>query len=173
VAQQLLHGADVVARREQMRRERVAQRVTARGLRDAGGADGGLHRALDGGFVEVVAALAIVARIEVATRRGEDPLPAPLAWRGRVLAVERVRNRDASRAVAQITLEHSAGVRELAAQGLDAATRQRRHPILASLAATHADLASLEIHVLHTQRQRLEQPEPRAVEQCRYQPLDA
>ena len=46
VAEQLLDGAEVVARLQQMRREGMPKSVTGRGLRDAGSANRGVERTL-------------------------------------------------------------------------------------------------------------------------------
>jgi hypothetical protein len=56
VAEQFLHGPDVIPVLKEMSRERVAQRVGGGPLRDAGPTNGGLHHALEHGLVEMVPA---------------------------------------------------------------------------------------------------------------------
>jgi hypothetical protein len=46
---------------------------------------------------------------------------------------------------------------------------KRRHAILASLAVADPNLARGEVEILHAQRERLEEPEARTVEQARHQ----
>lgn len=55
VAEQLLHGADVVAVLEQVGGEGMAERMAASPFEDIGGADGVVHFALDVRFVVMVA----------------------------------------------------------------------------------------------------------------------
>ena len=90
VAEELLDGADVV------------RRLRGGGWRRSGGRCGRwrawgcpvlrtrfLHRALQDGFVEVVAAALVGLAVEVGAGGGEDPLPDPLAAGAGVLAGER------------------------------------------------------------------------------------
>src|SRR5215510_1655053 len=91
VTEELLHGADVVAARQEMAGEAVSQGVAARRLRDPRAADRPLDRALHRCLVEVVAPLTPGRAIQVAPARREYPLPGPLAARIRVLASERIR----------------------------------------------------------------------------------
>ena len=50
---------------------------------------------------------------------------------------------------------------------------QHRHPVLAALAVAHRNLPVGEVHVLHPQRQALDLPQPRAIQQARHQPFHA
>jgi hypothetical protein len=58
---------------------------------DARPPDGVLHRALEDGFVKMVAPALAGDRLDVGSGRREDPLPAPLAAGVRVLAGEGIR----------------------------------------------------------------------------------
>lgn len=92
VPQQLLHGADVIARLEQMRRERVPQGVTSGRLPDPGRADGPLDRFLQRRLRDMVPPLcAAGAWINGALARRKNALPRHLKCRGRVLSSERER----------------------------------------------------------------------------------
>jgi hypothetical protein len=92
VPEELLHGADVVSRVEQMRRERVAQGVRRRRLCYARVADRLTHRALERLIAEMMAARHAVARIDGTRGRRKHVLPAPLLCCVRVLARERRRH---------------------------------------------------------------------------------
>ena len=61
--------------------------------------------------------------------------------------------------------------REMRPQGFDQRGRKHRDPVLRAFAVADRDLPVAEIHVLHPKREALSQPQPRAVEQARHQPL--
>src|SRR5690606_26348844 len=88
--QQLLNGPDVVARFEQVRRERVSKRMTARRFANTARPYRGLDGALDGGSVHVMTASLSCRWLAVFTPSGEDPLPDPLVRCVRVLRSEGV-----------------------------------------------------------------------------------
>ena len=88
------NGSDVVAILEEMRRERVAQRVRCGVFRDPGAQDGHLHGALEHRFVQVVPAPLARVAIDVEPCRGEHPLPPPLAASIGILTAERSRHVD-------------------------------------------------------------------------------
>jgi hypothetical protein len=79
VAQELLDGADVIARFQQMRGERMAERVANRVLDDAGFANGPSNGALHQRLVDVVAAILPRSAILPATLLGKGPLPSTVA----------------------------------------------------------------------------------------------
>jgi hypothetical protein len=86
VAEELLHGPDVVVVLEQVGGERVSEGVAGGDLGNARGTDGVLHGTLENGFVQMVAATLPAETIHVESRGGEDPLPRPLAPGIRVLS---------------------------------------------------------------------------------------
>lgn len=90
VAQELLDGADVVARFEQVRSEAVAKGVARCGLRNLGGLACRVKGTLEHGFVQVVPPVP-APRIAILARCREDPLPGPLSFRKRVFVDERTR----------------------------------------------------------------------------------
>src|SRR5438067_3711484 len=92
VAEELLYRPDVVAVLEQMRGERVPECMARCGLGEAHLADCPMHRPLDHGLVQMVAAPLAGDRFEVRACRRKDPLPRPLAPRVGVLPPERVRH---------------------------------------------------------------------------------
>jgi hypothetical protein len=85
VAQQFLDRPDVMARFEQVRRERVAQRVTRFRAWDSRSTDGVLHRSLNDRFVQV-------AIKHVPRRRVAQPLPNARSQRRRSAVIARVSN---------------------------------------------------------------------------------
>ena len=113
VAEELLDGADVFAVLEQVGRKRVAQGVAADLLGDPGGLDGELHGALSGGLVEVVASPMAGFGIDVGSLRGEDPLPAPLAAREGVFAVDGVWELDPAGIACEVAPVEELGSAEL------------------------------------------------------------
>src|SRR5262245_60327871 len=115
----LLHRANVSATLEQMRRERVAQRVAARGFRYASAAHGSFHRALNHRLVEMMATPNSRAWIDAGTVGDEDPLPTPFRRSVRILAGERMREIDRADARLTITLEQCTTRREVSLQGID------------------------------------------------------
>ena len=91
VAEELLHGADVVAVLQEMGGEGVAEGVAGRRLGDPGEADGGAHGLLEDRLVEVVAAVLASLAVEVGAGGGEDPLPGSLPAGVGVLAAQGTR----------------------------------------------------------------------------------
>ena len=75
MTEQLLDCPDVVIVLEQMGGERLAKGMARGGLGDARGTDRVLHRALENGFVEVVAATLARDVVHIEARGREDPLP--------------------------------------------------------------------------------------------------
>src|SRR5438552_17726963 len=91
VAEELLHGANVVAGLEQVSRKRMPQSVTGRGLGDLRGTDGVLKPALHHGFVEMMTANLAGARVAILPGRRKYPLPTPFSARVGILAITRAR----------------------------------------------------------------------------------
>ena len=88
VAQELLHRPDVATVFEQMRRERMAERVWSRSLGDPGAVHGVRDDFLEHRLVQVVPADLTRGLLPIETRGREDPVPGPLAAGARVLAIE-------------------------------------------------------------------------------------
>ncbi len=104
VAEELLHGTDVVVGLEEVGGEGVAERVAGRALGDARPARRLLHRPLEHGLVQVVPAPLAGDAVEVDAGGGEHPLPRPLASRVRVLAGERPGKLNPARAMLEVAL---------------------------------------------------------------------
>src|SRR5262245_30537905 len=96
-------------------------------------------------------------RIDTTSRRGEHPLPAPFPRCAWILASERTRQRDLPEAKRTVLGVECADPLQMDTERPPDRARQRHHPILAALAVAHADLAGVEVEVLHPERERLEE----------------
>lgn len=104
VPEELLHRANVVAVLQEVRSERVSQRVAARRLCKARLAYSFFHPALYIGIGEVVPTLGAVSWIDRATSRREHVLPAPLGCRRRVFPCQCIREVDRTKAIGEVRL---------------------------------------------------------------------
>ena len=77
VTEELLHGADVVAVFEEMRGERMPQRVAGGPLVNLSQPHGVFHCPLNRAFMYMVAVEPAVLPVAVVLPRGKDPLPGP------------------------------------------------------------------------------------------------
>jgi hypothetical protein len=84
---------------------------------DAGALDGRAERALEDGFVEVVAVEVARFRVAVLSRCGEDPLPWPLARGTGELSHEAVWELDVSTARGEVLAVKRGDLEEVLAQG--------------------------------------------------------
>ncbi len=75
VTQQLLHSADVIPCFQQLRAERMAQRMRSRRLGKVGGTTRRLQCTREDGVIEMMAAFGTVTRITGSLRHGEHILP--------------------------------------------------------------------------------------------------
>ena len=169
VAHQLLDGADVVARLQQVRGERVPQGVAGGWLGQAGATARLAHGVLHHAFVQVVAALVLRLGVAVPARGREHPLPVDVARGARILQRQRVGQRHVAGARGHVLRVQLAHARQLLLQRRPRAGRQHGAPVLAALAATHRQLVGVQVDVLDAQRQRLAQPQAGAVHQQRHQ----
>jgi hypothetical protein len=86
--QQLLHCPNIIARLEQMRCERVSERMAVNPLTDIGPSGGGPDCLLQRGFVNVVPANSATTRISGQPGRSEYVLPLPFPSGIRKLACQ-------------------------------------------------------------------------------------
>ena len=170
MAEQLLNGPDVVAVFEEMRRERVAERVTRRPLDEASFEDRLSDRTLDDGFVQMMTTPLPCRAIRVESCRREEPLPAPFAARMWVLAAERPRKLHPAGTVREIFRVLAPNALQVTSQAALRGRGQHGDAILATLAVTDRDLVRIEVNVLYTQATAFEQPQACAIEQQREQP---
>lgn len=105
------------------------------------------------------------SRVDRTPRGREQVLPTESAVRVRILPRQRVRKGGPPESGGQVIGVLHPDELDLGEQGRLQGRRQQGHPILATLAASYADLAPREPHVLHAQAQGLHQPHAGAVEQ--------
>jgi hypothetical protein len=165
VAEQGLDGADVGAGFEQVGGEAVAEGVAARALVDAGGPHGVLHGLLHRALVQVVEAEATGGWVGARARRGEDVLPREAGRRVRHLRAERVGEVDLPAARGELRAVATGHAVELRGEWVARAGPQERGSVARALAATHRDLAAVEVDVLRAQREGFEEAQARAVEE--------
>ena len=89
------------------------------------------------------------------------------------MRAERVRQAHLAEALLDVAAMQRAHPAEMLVQGFDQALGQHRDAVARAFAVAHYDLPVGEIHVLYAQRQALDLPQPRAVEQARHQPRRA
>ena len=104
VAQEFLHGANIVAIGQEVGGEGMAERVAGHALRQSGLPHSLLDRFLDERFMNVVPALFPGPQVHPAVFLGKHELPGPLLVGLRILASLRMGQFDAAVAVGQILL---------------------------------------------------------------------
>ena len=164
VPEQLLDRADVMTRFEQMRRERVPQRMRRGGLRNAGAPQGLAHRPLERLVADVVPPLDAASWVERAAIGGKNILPAPIARSVRVFSFERRRQPDSAESGTKITRMKFLGLAQLHAEGVYQALGKYRDPVLRALSVANEDCAAREVDVLDSQTSGLHDAQPRAIE---------
>jgi hypothetical protein len=143
----------------------MAQAVGGGVFGDASGTDGGFDGALDDGLMEVVPPPISGGAVHIVTGRWENPLPRPVAARGRVLSVEGVGERDRARAGGEILGVLSTYLDEVRTQrGLDAGGKHG-HAIFASFPVVNGELVAVEVQVLGAKLRALEDAQACSVQQ--------
>jgi hypothetical protein len=149
-----------VAILEQVGGERVAQRVGGRVFVDSGGSHRDVERALQHGFMKMVAALLSGFSIAIVAGRWEDPLPPPLLSGVRVLSRESVRKLDPARAGLEVLRMLRSYRGDVASEvGFDPG-RKHRATVARTLPGSHNHFVARKIHVLHAEPAALEQAKP-------------
>ena len=171
MAEQFLHGADVVAGHEQVCGEAVAQGVGRRRFRQTRIA----HRLLDGPlyafFVGVMAAGDAGAGIDRQLPGREHVLPAPLALGVGVFSLQGIGQIDRAVTRAQILFVQAFDPRQVALQRLDQGERERRDAIFSAFAVAHQHFPPLEVDILDPQPHAFHQAHPRSIQQIGHQPM--
>src|SRR5690242_7793760 len=101
--------------------------------------------------------------IDVRAAGGEEPLPGELGGPRRRFALEAGRHPDSATARLEIPLVLLTDPLDLLRQWAPRRGGDHRHPVFAALAAADANLAALEIQVLHAQREGLGKPQARPI----------
>src|SRR6266849_3817351 len=148
-----------------MRRERVPERVADDPLGDARALDGFMHCSLHDRLVKMVAEFAARLFIAPSPARREHPLPSPLRRGALELSLQRRWHPYLSESGCQILLMPRSDLHHVLVEQAAGLAWQHRPPVALSLRISHHNLVSREIEILHTQRQCLEQTQPRAIQQ--------
>jgi hypothetical protein len=141
MTQELLDRTDIVARFEQVGRERVPQRVARRRPCNATGSRGVLDGALDDRFVQVMPAAFTGRRIPVEPGRRKDPLPGPFTRCTRIFRAQRAREGHGAPTGGQIRIVLRFDACQVFQQRLFQRRRQHRDAIFPALAITDSQLA--------------------------------
>lgn len=120
-------------------------------------ADSLFDRALNGGFVDMVAPFIARLGIHSPAGGGEHELPAPLGGGIGVLPRQGMRQDNPPLSLFHVSLMQCPGALEMVAQRPDRRLRQHRDPILGALTVTYKNLVSLKIEILHPQAKALHQ----------------
>ena len=151
--------------------ERVPKRVRRCRLGYARSAQRFAHCPLERLVAHVMASLDTAPRVGDAAVGRKHVLPTPVARSARILALERVRQPDGAKSVAQIRPVHSLGRLHLPANCADETIGKHRDPVLGALAVAHEDRPPTEIDVLHPQPNRFHDAHARAVQQFADEPV--
>ena len=171
MTEELLHGSNVVAVRQEVGGEAVAQAVERRGPGDPCPLDCRSERSLNGSFVEVVANLLMSLRIEDPVVRGKEILPSPLGGCPRVLDRQCVRQSHLAKPGRQVLPVNPSGSLELIPQSGLKRGGQHRDAVLLSFAGSHHEHPLLEVEILDPQVQALGHSEASTVDQREVDPL--
>ena len=104
MAQEFLHGTDVMSVFKQVGSKAMPKSVTAGGFLDSRPSDGRFDRVLEISLANMVAAQFARTRIHRQRGCGKNVLPDPRSLGGRVFAGQRCGQRDATRAASEIAL---------------------------------------------------------------------
>lgn len=165
MAQQFLHGSNIVSGFQQMGRETVAKTVAGGFFADAGTFDGGGDFASDGAFMGVMSAFASGAWVDGKIGGGEDELPFPFAVGIGEFAGQGTGHLDAAEAAGEVFLLEDADFLQVLLQfGLE---RFGEHgaAVFVALAFADGDFVSFEVEVLDAQAEAFEKAHAGAVEQ--------
>jgi hypothetical protein len=148
-SKELLYRADVVSPLEKVRGERVSQAMRARGFCDPGQPGGLFDRALDHGLVEMMAPTLPGLPMEIEAGCREDPLPAPLLRRLRVLPCQCIGQLHVTRPSPEIQHVLLPRPRELLHQRLDEFGRYDGNSIFTALTVSNGDLVAAKVDIRH------------------------
>jgi hypothetical protein len=168
MAEEVLHGPNVIAVFQEMGGEGVAEGVASDALSDVRAAGGECDGLLDGAAAGVVAALDAGPRVFRNVTGGEHVLPDPLPAGGRVFPAEGVGEVGGTEAGRQVFLVEAADESDVSSKGFDEAFRQDGDPVTAALSIADKDLAQAEVDVFDAQADALRDAQAAAVEElCR------
>ena len=163
VAEQVLDRADVGAGFEKMGRERVAHRVSCGALRDAGFADRFAKLAGHGIIVQVITCEVTGPRVRAKRRRGEEPLPCPLAAGIGVFPPEGFRNVDVAGTTGKILKVLVTGFCQVLLEAGFQSSREGDDTVPTAFAVVDRDGSLSEIQILDAQAHGLREPQAAAI----------
>jgi hypothetical protein len=131
----------------------MSQRVRRNRFDQSGSRRRHLDRPLNRLLVEMMATNDAGARIDRATRCGEDVLPPPLLSGLWIFDVECVRHFDFAEAFRQIRIMQTFDHSEMVSKWKKQILGQHGHAILRAFAFSHNDFPTLELNVFHAQAQ--------------------
>ncbi|MEY2843032.1 MAG: hypothetical protein RI920_1069, partial [Pseudomonadota bacterium] len=169
MTQEFLHGADVIARLQQVRGKGMAQGMRRGLLTEPGQLNRLAKRPLKSHILHMVAPLDTRARTHAEPIRRKHPLPTPGLSVARVLGSQRMGHPHPRLIVCAIRFEHPAHPFKMLPQGLRQTLGQHDSAVFPALAITHDDGLVLEIHILDPQAQPLHQPHAGAIQQAAQQ----
>lgn len=164
VAEEFLHGADVVAFLQQLGGKGVAEGMGRYGFFDAGLFGGVVDGALQGRRVDVVAADNAGQRVGGALAGGEDELPGPFPRGAAVFFAEGIGEDDLTVAFGQVFLVQGFSILQQLFQFGDEAVGQDGGAVVVALAAADDDLAVVKIQVFNAQTQALAEADAGTIE---------
>lgn len=144
--------------------------MAGRGFRQAGFPNRPMDGPLHHGLVQVMPAALAARRVEIRPRRGEHPLPGPLAAGVRILPRQRMRQLHPAGTRVQVARVLRPDSLEVTLQRGPHQTGKERHAIAIPLPAPHDDLVGPKVQVLDAQARTFEQPQPGPVEHDAHQP---
>ena len=127
--------------------------MARRPLGDPGFADGRRERPLQGRTVQMMTTAYPRTRFHIRPLGRKHPLPGPVDITVGQGPPKRTGKCRSAKSASQVPVELLANSSEVLPKRGNGADRQRNAPILATLAATHEDLPSAEVDVLHSQPQ--------------------
>jgi len=173
VAEQFLHGANVVAILEQVGGETVAEGVRGDAFVDFCGLGGGFDGFLESSFVDVVALGDAGAGVFREVGGGEEVLPEPFAVSVGVFFIQRVGKMDGAEAVGKVGLVQGFDLFEMLPQGEDEAFGQHGDAIIAAFAVADDDLVVVEVDVFDAKAKTFHKAQAAAIENLSHKFIDA
>ena len=165
---ELLHRADIIARRKEVSGERVPERVTGRQLGDATRLNGISEGALHGALVQMMPTVMPRRTMNVQAARGKDPLPLPLTPGVGVFADEGVRQLDPTRANSHVRIVLTLDPLQVLVQRGPHPRREHGDAVSVPLPRADPNLTPLEVEILDAEAERFEKAKTTAIEECRH-----
>ena len=173
VAEEFLHGADVVSVLEQVGGVTMAKYMRGDALVYVGLARGGFDGFLQAGFVDMVALFDAGLGIERKFFGGEEILPGEFAAGVGVFFGDGSGQVYRAEAFGQVFLVKFPNALDLFAQGGNDAGRQGGRAVICAFAIANDDLAVVEIDVFDAQAQAFHQTQSAAVEYLGHEQVDS